>query len=132
MIKIGVGIVSAIFVLYMAVQVIPKIFVLWTKAAPATKVSLNNSYLIGADILARADGKDECEVNVFVLDKNSKGVKGTTVVLRGLGSEEKESMSDISGKANFKLTSTTEGQYTLEALVGGSPLEKQIKVTFRN
>lgn len=130
--KIGFGLLGIVFVFFMASRVVPKIFVSWTKAAPALKVSLQNSYLIGADILARADGKDECEVNVFVLDKNNKGVEGTRVTLAGMSTGEMEGVSDLNGKTSFKLKSETEGQYVLSASIGGSPLEKNIKVTFRN
>lgn len=131
MIEIALGVIGAVFVFYMAAKVVPKLFVTWTKAAPSSKVSLTNSYMIGADILAEADGKDECEVNVFVVDKNSKGVKGIRVELIGMG-ETMEAMSDNEGKANFKMVSTKEGQFALSASVGGSPLERSIKVTFRN
>ena len=119
------------FTLFMAITVVPKIFVSLTKAAPATKVSINDSYLLGGDILAKADGIDKSVVNVYVLDKNNKGVKGVQVTLSGTGEEMKE-LSGVDGKAVFELTSATEGTYELTANVGGVPLEKTLKVTFRN
>lgn len=119
------------FTLFMAIAVVPKIFVSLTKAAPATKVSINDSYLIGGDILAKADGVDKSIVNVYVLDKNSKGVKGIQVNLNGTG-EELEGLSGTDGKVVFELTSTTEGIFELTASVGGVPLAKTLKVTFRN
>ena len=109
----------------------PKIFVSLTKAAPATRVSINHSYLLGGDILAKADGIDKSIVNVYVLDKNNKGVKGIQVSLGGLG-EDMEGLSGVDGKAVFELTSTTEGIFELTASVGGVPLAKTLKVTFRN
>lgn len=119
------------FTLFMAITVVPKIFVSLTKAAPATRVSINDSYLLGGDILAKADGIDKSIVNVYVLDKNNKGVKGIQVSLSGPG-EEIEELSGVDGKAVFELTSTTEGIFELTASVGGVPLEKTLKVTFRN
>jgi len=119
------------FTLFMAITVVPKIFVSLTKAAPATKVSISDSYLLGGDILAKADGADKSMVNVYVLDKSNKGVKGVQVSLSGMG-QELEELSDVDGKAVFELTSTTEGTFELTASVGGVPLTKTLKVTFRN
>ena len=119
------------FTLFMAITVVPNIFVGLTRAAPATKVSISDSYLLGGDILAKADGVDKSMVNVYVLDKNSKGVKGVQVGLSGMGQELME-LSDVDGKAVFELTSTTEGTFELTASVGGVPLTKTLKVTFRN
>ena len=119
------------FTLFMAMVVVPKIFVSLTKAAPATKVSINDSYLLGGDILAKADDVDKSIVYVYVLDKNNKGVKGVQVSLSGLG-QDMEALSGADGKAIFELTSTTEGVFELMASIGGVPLAKTLKVTFRN
>ncbi len=119
------------FTFFMAIAVVPKIFVSLTKAAPATKVSINDSYLLGGDILAKADGIDKSIVNVYVLDKNNKGVKGVQVSLSGMGGEM-QGLSGADGKTMFELTSTTEGIFELTANVGGVPLAKTLKVTFRN
>lgn len=119
------------FTLFLAITVVPKIFVSLTKAAPATRVSINDSYLLGSDILAKADGIDRSTVNVYVLDKNNKGVKGVQVSLSGLG-QDMEALSGADGKAIFELTSTTEGVFELMASIEGVPLAKTLKVTFRN
>lgn len=126
LIVVGLG-----FSLFMAIFLVPKIFVSLTKAAPANKVSINDSYLIGGDILAKADGIDESIVNVYILDKNSKGVMGIPVTLIGMG-QNIEELSGLDGKAVFKLTSTTEGIFELSANVSGVPLSRTLKVTFRN
>ncbi len=127
-----IGVLSILFVGYMAVKVLPNIFVTLTKAAPATKVSIGSSYLIGGRILAKADGVDKCVVNVFVLDSSGKGVKGTAVSLLGMDDGDLQTVSDVDGKAVFEITSTNEGQYVLSASIGGAPLAKSLKVTFRN
>lgn len=120
------------FSIFMAVYVVPKVFVSLTKAAPATKVSIESSYLIGGKILAKADGVDTCVVNVFVLDSRSQGVKNMVVTLSGMLDGDLVTNSGDDGKAVFELTSKIEGQYELLASVGGVPLDKTIKVTFRN
>jgi len=123
---------GVVFIGFMAIKVVPSLFVTWTKAAPATKVSLSSSYLIGGNILAKADGLDKCVVNVFVLDANSKGVRGVAVSLSGMGGGELQAVSDNEGKAVFEVTSVEEGQYTLSASIGGVPLDRTLRVTFRN
>ena len=125
------GIIGVIFVYFMAQSVVPKVLVTFTKAAPASKVSLSSSYLLGGRILAKADGIDTCTVNVFVLDASSKGVSGKLVVLSGM-KEDIEVVSDMDGKAQFEITSDSEGQYELSASVDGVALGKSLKVTFRN
>lgn len=119
------------FTLFMAITIVPKIFVSLTKAAPATKVSINDSYLLGGDILTKADGIDKSIVNVYVLDKNNKGVRGIQVSLSGMG-EEVEELSGVDGRAVFEFTSASEGIFELTASVGGVPLARTLKVTFRN
>jgi hypothetical protein len=126
------GFFGVVFMGFMAIKVVPTVFVTWTKAAPATKVSLNNSYFIGGKILARADGVEKCVVNVFVLDASGKGVKGVMVALVGMESGELQVMSDSQGKAAFEITSVMEGQFVLNANIGGVPLDRTLKVTFRN
>jgi len=126
------GFLGIVFVGFMAVKVVPTIFVTWTKAAPATKVLLSNSYLIGGKTLAKADGIEKCVVNVFVLDSSGKGVKGVAVDLVVMEGEGMQIVSGNDGKASFEITSLKEGQFTMNANIGGIPLEKTLKITFRN
>jgi len=120
------------FSVFLAVYLVPRIFVGFTRATPGKKVSLVDSYLIGGDILAKADGVDACVVNVFVLDRSSQGIGNVVVTLDGMDEGEMQSTSDKDGKAVFKLTSKKEGQYELVASIGGVPLGRTIRVTFRN
>jgi hypothetical protein len=126
------GIVGIVFVGFLAIKVLPSAFVTWTKAAPATKVFIGNSYLIGGKILAKADGIEKCVLNVFVLDSSGKGVKGVPVELSGMDGGEMQSVSGVDGKAIFEVSSIKEGQYTMSATINGSPLSKTVKITFRN
>ncbi len=126
------GLVSGLGLIYlMATVVVPRVLVTLTKAAPSSKVSLNNSYFIGGKVLAAADGKEACVVNVFVLDETGKGIRGKGVELSGVDEPQTE-MSGDDGRATFEVKSTKEGQFTLEASVEGMPLLRTVKVTFRN
>lgn len=127
----GISVLGMAFLYFMATSVVPKAMVTLTKAAPASKVSLENSYFIGGDILAKADGVDKCVLNVFVLDKSGKGIKGKSVVVSGMG-DEFSAVSGSDGLAKIEVSSASEGQFELEASVEGVPLTKTVKVTFRN
>lgn len=118
---------------YLAIFVVPNALVTFSKAAPAAKVSLPNSYMMGGKMLAKADGIDKCVVNVFVVDANGRPVVGKIAVLEGLaGAKALNSKTDASGKIVFEVTSKKEGQFSLVAMVDGVPLPREIKVTFRN
>jgi len=132
-IKLGIGVFVLGMTGFMATTVVPKAFVSFTKAAPGMTISLADSRVLGEKILARADGIDQCIVNVFVLDKDSKGVAGKTVTMEGMeGITAPSKVTDSSGMAKFTMTSSKEGQFTLTSTVGGAALPGEMKVTFRN
>ena len=129
------GVIIGLVVTYVvAVYAIPRMLVTLTKAAPATQMSINNSYVLGNKVLAKADGKDKNVVNVFILDKSSKGVSGKMVTLTGEGVSVNPEVvnTDKDGKATFNITSEKEAIVTLSASVDGVPLSKTLRVTFRN
>jgi len=126
------GLVGLGVVYFMASFVVPKMLVTLTKAAPASVVSLSKSYFIGGKMLAKADGKDSCVVNVFALDATGKGVKEKSIELTGMGTEVLNEITNTDGKASFSLKSMTEGQYKLMATIDGVPVGKELTVTFRN
>lgn len=119
-------------VYFVASSVVPKMLVTLTKAAPASIISFTNSYFIGGKLLARADGKDTCVVNVFALDTTSKGVRGKSVEIEGMTDQILNGVTGEDGKAIFKVTSETEGQFKLTAKIDGVVVGKVITVTFRN
>ena len=126
----AIGIVIGLLVLFfLGTSVIPKTLNTLVKASTNQTVSVKDSLLIGQKMMARADGEDKCVVNVFVLDKTGKGIKGKLVQLSGLG--ELEAVTDASGKALFELTSAEARQYELSAQVSGMPLSGTVTVTFR-
>lgn len=133
MITVVLVIVVAGGVFGLSNYVVPRILVSLIKAAPASKVSLRNSYFIGEKILAKADGKDKCKVNVFVVDSEGRGIVGKSVILEGLDSiSGKPQMSGDNGEASFEMTSLKEGQFNITAGIEGMPMVKTVKVTFRN
>jgi len=126
-------VVGMVMILYLATSVVPKALVTLTQASSAGEVVVRGSYLIGERILAKADGKDANIVNVFLLDKNGKGVAGKTVDLAGIdGIKQVNALSSSDGKISFKLTSTVEKQYKINASYSGQELPQTIVVTFRN
>ena len=130
---VGGVVLSLIVIFFLAIYAVPRILVSLTKAAPAYKVSIANSKLIGEKILARADGTDKNIVNVFVMDSSDKGVPGKGVTLTGIDNIQPViAKTDNSGKASFSMVSTTEQQYELSASVDGVRMPTTIKVTFRN
>lgn len=131
-IGIVLGLLGLGLVYFMASSVVPKVLVTLTKAAPSSKVSLSKSYFIGGKLLAKADGSDTCVVNVFALDDSGKGVKEKVVELTGIGTESLTEITGVDGKASFKVTSLTEGQFKLDASIDGVSLGKVVSVTFRN
>jgi len=126
----GIGIlVGLVVMIYLGTSVIPKTLNTLVKASITQTVSIKDSLLIGQKIMAKADGQEKCVVNVFVLDKDGKGIKGKSVQLSGL--EEQRAMTDASGKASFELVSSVAGSYDLTASVGGVNLTKGLKVIFK-
>lgn len=123
---VGVGLIY-----YLSTNVIPKVLVSLTQAAPAQDVSLADTIIIGEKVLAKADGEDKSKINVFVMDKSGKGIKGKSVELTGnLVGLPMNSMTEDDGRAVFEVGTTTKGQYKLGANVEGIELGKFVTVTF--
>lgn len=131
---IGGGVLATlVLVLFLATSVIPKALVTLSQASSSGRVTPVGSYVIGDKILARADGVDVCMINVFLLDKNGKGVAGQTVELTGMEEIKKiNELSNKDGRVSFRLTSTREGQFPIRASFNGFELPQTIVVTFRN
>ena len=130
---IGLGILFLVLVtgvLYLSTSIIPKALVDLTKANVSSKVIINKSLLVGEKVLAKADGTEECVVNVFALDNDGQGVAKKQVVLLGTDSEL-SGITDKNGKISFKITSNIAKQMELTATIGGSALSKTLMVTFR-
>ncbi|MFA7300687.1 MAG: Ig-like domain-containing protein [Candidatus Shapirobacteria bacterium] len=131
-VNVALVMIGLTLVIYLAVAVVPQVLVTLTKATSATVVSLPNSYFIGGKLLAAADGKDFCVVNVFALDATGKGVKGRNVEITGAGLEVLTETTGDDGKASFQIKSDKEQQYSLQASIDGSTVGRTVTVTFRN
>jgi hypothetical protein len=132
-VMVGLVVLTLGVIYFLAGYVVPRVLVTLTKAAPAYKVSIGNSRILGETILAKADGKEKCVVNVFVMDTSDKGVPKREVVLSGMDNISPRSvMTDNSGKASFSMVSAEEKQYEISATVDGVRLPKTVKITFRN
>jgi len=134
LIIVGSVVAGMVLMFFLATSIIPNALVTLTRASSSGEVVVNGSYLLGEKILAKADGKDANKINVFLLDKNGKPVQGKSVDLTGMttGVKQIEDLSDATGKVSFSLTSTTEGQYKINANYNGQELPQTIVVTFRN
>lgn len=124
--------ISLVVTLFLAVYAIPQVLITLTRAAPAGSVSLNQSILLGNNLLAKADGKDPIKVSVFLRDKDGKAVAARNVILTGLpenGTDTKKTNSE--GLAEFVLTSKVAGQFTLSAMADNLSLANTVIVTFR-
>ncbi len=128
------GIVFGLVGLYfIASEAVPRVMVTMTRAAPEKNIDLQSSHIIGEKLLARADGKEACVINVFIMDKNGMGVAGKRVELTG--AKEAKTLNEITdknGKVSYQVTSAIEGQFKLSASVEGVPMGKELTVTFRD
>ena len=126
--------VGVVVMVVLATQVVPSTLITLIKANQNNKASLSNSYMFGDKMVALADGKDTVSVNVFLLDSNNRPVSGVGVDVKGEGMIDPVGVpiSDANGKATFSMTSTTEGQFVLQGFADGKPLNRTVKVTFRN
>ncbi len=116
-------------VIYLGTTVIPKALITLSKAESQEDVSVTNSLIIGQKLLAKANGEDSCVVNVFVLDKEGRGIKGKVVELTGYGVQEE--ITDSLGKATFNIISLQAKQYSVSARVDGLILNDSVTVTFK-
>ena len=132
MMTIVIVLVSIVVVFVLAYTVIPRALVLLTRAAPANRVSIENSYLLGDKILAKADGEEAVSVNVFLNDKSGKPIIGQTAEIEGSNNvTKKNELSDNNGKVGFEIRSDKAGQQKIQALYQGVPIGQELVVTFR-
>lgn len=133
MVWLGVLLFSLVAVYYLASSVIPRVLVSVSQADVGVRVSLPDSYVIGEKILAKADGKDKCMVNAFLMDEKGRSVPGKTVSWVGMGNlGENLRTTDKNGRVSFESVSEEEGQFKVEAMVEGVRLPQGVTVTFRN
>lgn len=123
---------AAALVLFLSTTIIPQALVNLSQASSSGSVSVSSSYVLGQKLLAVADGEDACVVNVFLLDKNGRGVAGKSVEMTGMeGITKLNDLSDEKGMITFAMKSSVNGQFKLMASYNGVELPQTVTVTFR-
>ncbi len=100
----------------------------------ATSVSLSNSYVFASPLSAIPDGVSIIRITVFVLNNQGLGVSDQEVTLKNtesLNVSKTQSLTDSFGRSFFDVSSTTAGNYTISASVGGSVLPQKVSISFQ-
>lgn len=121
------------FLFFISIVLFNKPLTQLTRAKEDIQPSSVNSLLFGWPLTAKADGKDEVNINVFVRSENNKLIPNKTVKLdTNLGSIRTLSdISDKDGKTSFVLTSDSTGLAQISALIDNSiPVSKKLTVKF--
>ena len=96
-------------------------------------ISLENCYIFASPLQARAGGEEKIRVTVFILDGSGKGILGKTVFLTNnpkLIVSAAQPVSDDLGRTFFDVSSSSAGEFVLQASVGSQTLPQEVKVTF--
>lgn len=137
------GIVFSAFLVFIAITIASQRSSLFSRAsAPAggsgtssstALLSRENSYLFVSPVSAEANGTSIVRATVFLLNSQGLGITGQSVQLKTSGRvtvSQITPLSDNFGKATFDLTSSTPGDYTISAEVGGVVLPQTVSVSF--
>ena len=133
-------IIGALFLIILANYLLPRFFILLTRASRIPHYSLSNSYVFAAPILAQADGQQKIQVTVFLLDEKGIGIKDQPVnlLLRPLESTAASPQikavrptTDSLGQAIFEITCRQPGKFQVVATVNGRQLIRTTRIIFR-
>lgn len=97
-------------------------------------VEIENSYMFASPLRAQADGTEKIRMTIVILDSEGLGVAEKLVVLgqdARLTINPVQPVTDSLGKAIFDLSSTTAGEYFLEASIDNQVLPQRVRVSFR-
>lgn len=100
----------------------------------ASYMRLENCYLFASPLQAKADDKEKIRVTAFILDSQGKGVAGEAVFLNQnekLTINPVMPVTDDLGRAIFDLSTSSIGEYIIEAKVSNKTLPQKINVNFR-
>ncbi len=121
------------FLFFISIVLFNKPLTQLTRAKEDIQPSSENSLIFGWPLTAKANGKDEVNINVFVRSENNKLIPNKTVKLEtNLGSIKILSdTSDKGGKTSFTLTSDSTGLAEISAVIDNSiPVAKKLTVKF--
>lgn len=100
----------------------------------AAYIRIENCYLFASPLQAKADSKEKIRLTAFILDSQGKGVAGEAVFLNQnekLEMNSIQAVTDDLGRAIFDLSTSSIGEYIIEAKVGNKTLPQKVKVSFR-
>lgn len=96
-------------------------------------IVLENSYLFASPLQAKADGKEQIRLTVFLLDGRGLGVSDQTVTLdlpKTVSIGNSQETTDNNGKAIFDLSSSVAQTITVAAKSGNLSLPQKVRVIF--
>ncbi|MEI8068057.1 MAG: Ig-like domain-containing protein [Candidatus Shapirobacteria bacterium] len=96
-------------------------------------IALENSYIFASPLQAKADGKEQIRVTVYLLDGRGLGVANKNVILNipnSIKTNDLQSTSDDSGKAVFDLASIIPQKTIVTATADNKQLPQKINVVF--
>ncbi len=100
----------------------------------AAYIRIENCYLFASPLQTKADSKEKIRLTAFILDSQGKGVAGEAVFLNQnekLEINSVQAVTDDLGRAIFDLSTSSIGEYVIEAKVGNKTLPQKVKVNFR-
>lgn len=96
-------------------------------------IVLENSYLFASPLQAKADGKEQIRLTVFLLDGRGLGVANQTVTIdipQTISIGNSQEITDQNGKAIFDLSSSVTQTITITAKSSGVSLPQKVKLIF--
>jgi len=124
-----------ILVLLATLTLIFRVTIFYGKATSVNQspVVLENSYLFASPLQAKADGKEQIRITVFLLDGRGLGVVGMPVTLQvpqTVTINAPNTTTDDTGKITFDLSSPTASQVNVQALTNGHLLPQKVRIVF--
>lgn len=104
------------------------------KAVGENTPLLEQSYLLGSPLIARADGEEKIQIFAFVLNDQGRGVAGKSVQIStnpSLNIKPVQPQTDKFGQVIFEATSSQPGQFAVSASVDGQPFPQTMTLTFQ-
>lgn len=102
-------------------------------AGSSSSVAYGNSYLFSSPLQAKADGKEQIRVTVYLLDGRGLGVPNQTVSLTSspkVSITSIQTTTDDTGKAVFDLSSNTAVKATITASNNQQTIPQTVKIVF--
>ena len=96
-------------------------------------VALENSYLFASPLQAKADGKEQIRITVFLLDGRGLGVANQSVTLsvpQTVTVQTPLSTTDDTGRITFDLSSPVASQINVQAKTGDNTLPQKVRIVF--